>query len=128
MSIDDLWYKNAVIYCLDVEKYQDANGDGNFTVLRPNVPEVLALRYDWRGTSLVTLHNFSDKKQKVALKVGVPRDRILVEVFDGRHSRRLPDGFHRIDIEEHAWRWFRVGAADNALDRSDLELRPKAKH
>lgn len=82
-------------------------------MLRPNVPEVLALRYDWRGTSLVTLHNFSDKKQ---------------EVFDGRHSRRLPDGFHRIDIEEHAWRWFRVGAADNALDRSDLELLPKAKH
>src|SRR6187549_3653522 len=28
MSIDDLWYKNAVIYCLDVEKYQDANADG----------------------------------------------------------------------------------------------------
>src|SRR5262245_41217121 len=28
VSIDDLWYKNAVIYCLDVEKYQDANGDG----------------------------------------------------------------------------------------------------
>src|SRR5918995_2536110 len=28
MSIDDLWYKNAVIYCLDVEKYQDGNGDG----------------------------------------------------------------------------------------------------
>ena len=24
----DLWWKNAVIYCLDVEKYQDANGDG----------------------------------------------------------------------------------------------------
>jgi maltose alpha-D-glucosyltransferase/alpha-amylase len=28
MAISDLWYKNAVIYCLDVEKYQDANGDG----------------------------------------------------------------------------------------------------
>jgi maltose alpha-D-glucosyltransferase / alpha-amylase len=27
-SIDDLWYKNAVIYCLDVEKYVDSNGDG----------------------------------------------------------------------------------------------------
>ena len=26
--IDDLWYKNAVIYCLDVAKYVDANGDG----------------------------------------------------------------------------------------------------
>jgi maltose alpha-D-glucosyltransferase / alpha-amylase len=28
MSIEDLWYKNAVLYCLDVEKYLDANGDG----------------------------------------------------------------------------------------------------
>jgi maltose alpha-D-glucosyltransferase/alpha-amylase len=26
--IDDIWYKNAVIYCLDVEKYVDGNGDG----------------------------------------------------------------------------------------------------
>ena len=24
----DLWYKNAVIYCLDVETFMDANGDG----------------------------------------------------------------------------------------------------
>jgi maltose alpha-D-glucosyltransferase/alpha-amylase len=26
--IDDLWYKNAVIYCMDVEKYVDGNNDG----------------------------------------------------------------------------------------------------
>jgi maltose alpha-D-glucosyltransferase/alpha-amylase len=25
---NDLWYKNAVIYCLDVEKYVDGDGDG----------------------------------------------------------------------------------------------------
>src|SRR3954466_1319468 len=26
--IDDLWYKNAIIYCLSVGTYMDANGDG----------------------------------------------------------------------------------------------------
>ena len=26
--IDDLWYKNAIIYCLNIEKYIDGNGDG----------------------------------------------------------------------------------------------------
>jgi maltose alpha-D-glucosyltransferase/alpha-amylase len=26
--IDDLWYKNAIIYCLDVETFLDHNGDG----------------------------------------------------------------------------------------------------
>src|SRR4051794_7716791 len=28
MAIEDLWYKNAIIYCLDVEKYMDTDGDG----------------------------------------------------------------------------------------------------
>ena len=26
--LTDLWYKNAVIYCLDVERFRDGNGDG----------------------------------------------------------------------------------------------------
>ncbi len=28
MAIHDLWYKNAIIYCLDVQTYMDADGDG----------------------------------------------------------------------------------------------------
>src|SRR6185295_8607813 len=27
-TINDLWYKNAVIYCLSVGTFMDANGDG----------------------------------------------------------------------------------------------------
>jgi maltose alpha-D-glucosyltransferase / alpha-amylase len=98
---------------------------GSFAVLRTNVPEVLALRYDWRDTSLLTLHNFSDRRQRVRLKVGRKRDELLIEVFDGRHSRAQEDGTHRIDLDRYAWRWFRVGGADNVLDRSDLDVPPK---
>ena len=28
VAVHDLWYKNALPYCLDVEKYLEANGDG----------------------------------------------------------------------------------------------------
>jgi maltose alpha-D-glucosyltransferase / alpha-amylase len=28
-SIDDLWYKNAIVYCLDVDSFMDGNGDGH---------------------------------------------------------------------------------------------------
>jgi maltose alpha-D-glucosyltransferase/alpha-amylase len=28
MGLSDLWYENAVIYCLDVETYMDSDGDG----------------------------------------------------------------------------------------------------
>jgi maltose alpha-D-glucosyltransferase / alpha-amylase len=95
-------------------------GWGEFNVLRTNVPEVLGMRYDWRDTSLVTLHNFSNRQQTVHLKVGSARDGLLVEVFDGRHSRAHNDGTHRITMSEYAWRWFRVGAADTTLFQSDL--------
>jgi maltose alpha-D-glucosyltransferase/alpha-amylase len=96
---------------------------GDFDVLRPDTPGVLAIRYDWRETSLVTLHNFTDRAKRVRLKVGSPRDEVLVELFDGRHSRVLNDGSHRINMEPYAWRWYRVGSADNTLDRSVLNVK-----
>jgi maltose alpha-D-glucosyltransferase / alpha-amylase len=97
---------------------------GSFAVLRTNATSVLAIRYDWRNTSMLTLHNFSSGVQNVKLKIGCNHDDVLLEVFDSRHSRKHNDGLHHIRMEGYAWRWFRVGAADNTLDRSDLTLTP----
>jgi len=95
---------------------------GGFTVLRGSAPEVLMLRYDWRDTSLMTVHNFSSSRQKVRVNVGCANDDVLVELFDGHHSKAHNDGAHRIDIPPYGWRWFRVGSIDNVLERSDLDL------
>ena len=37
-----------------------------------------------------------------------------------RHSRAQAGGRHEVWLEPYGYRWFRVGAADNALDRSAL--------
>jgi maltose alpha-D-glucosyltransferase/alpha-amylase len=95
---------------------------GDFAVLRTNVPEVLAIRYEWRDTALMTFHNFSSAKQKVRVRLASAGEGMLVEVFDGRHSQARNDGFHHIEMDPYAWRWFRAGGADNVLDRSDLDL------
>jgi maltose alpha-D-glucosyltransferase/alpha-amylase len=95
---------------------------GDFAVLRTNAAEVLALRYDWRETSLVTLHNFGSSRARVRLDVDAARHPLLAEVFGSRHSRARADGAHHIDLGPYGWRWFRVGALDNALNRSDLDL------
>jgi maltose alpha-D-glucosyltransferase / alpha-amylase len=99
---------------------------GDFIVLRTNVSEVLAIRYDWRDTSLLTLHNFSSRKQRVRLKTGCNRGDLLVELFDGKHSQAANDGVHHVDLTPYAWRWYRVGAADNVLNRSVLDPAPGA--
>ena len=79
-------------------------------------------RHDWRRTSLLTVHNFSGRKQTVRLTPGCANGEVLVELFDGRHSRATNDGAHRVALDKYAWRWYRVGSADNVLNRSDLDL------
>jgi maltose alpha-D-glucosyltransferase/alpha-amylase len=95
---------------------------GDFAVLPTNAAGVLAIKYDWRATSLVTLHNFAAAKRTVRLQVEAPGGARLIEVFDGHHSRARSDGAHRIELDAYGWRWFRVGSGDTVLDRSDLDL------
>jgi hypothetical protein len=37
--INDLWYKNAVIYCLSVGTYMDSNGHGVEDFKRSRIPD-----------------------------------------------------------------------------------------
>jgi maltose alpha-D-glucosyltransferase/alpha-amylase len=45
---------------------------------------------------------------------------VLVDVFGDLHSRAGASGAHALDMEAYGYRWFRVGAGDNALDRTAL--------
>src|SRR6188768_2151731 len=95
---------------------------GDYVVLRTNVPDVLALRYDWRDTALLTLHNFGSGRRRVRVKLDCRNDDVVVDVFDNRQSRKHNDGAHHIDLDGHGWGWYTVGSADNSLDRSTLDL------
>jgi maltose alpha-D-glucosyltransferase/alpha-amylase len=90
---------------------------GHFTIL-PAPDSVLAMRYDWRNTSLVTLHNFTDSSARFRLDVDAPGGRCLADAFSGNLSRADRSGRHRITLEPYGHRWFRVGSVDNALDRT----------
>lgn len=45
MRPEDLWYKRAIVYCLDVETYMDGNGDGigDFAGLRYRLDEIASM-------------------------------------------------------------------------------------
>jgi len=95
---------------------------GRYTVLDPNTPEVLVLQYDWRDTSMVVVHNFSDRAQTVSFDVHATAGDLLVDLFDGR-SQRAAEGSrtHKIQLEPYGYHWYRAGAVDNALYRAALE-------
>jgi maltose alpha-D-glucosyltransferase/alpha-amylase len=93
---------------------------GDFTILPTSAAGVLAMRYDWRETSLVTLHNFADRRADVELVVDRPRGEQLVDVFDTAHSTADGNGRHHVRLEPYGYKWYRVGSPDNALYRSAL--------
>src|SRR5581483_1841996 len=92
-------------------------GWGNFTVLRHDTPEVLALRYDFLGVSLLTVHNFASRPKTVALDPKVKGANILTDVFDDNHSRS-ENGTHELKLPAYGHRWMHIGAADTALNRT----------
>ena len=92
-------------------------GWGDFTVLRVDVPEVLAIRYDFRGVSMLTLHNFSSRRQSLSVDPRTDNSGLLVDVFDENHSRS-ESGMHEVTLPPYGHRWYRVGAPDNALNRT----------
>ncbi len=93
---------------------------GQYEILDAGVAEILAMRYDWRDTSLLTLHNFSDQPRTASIKLAVPGGNLLEDVFHKENSRAKSGRPHEIRLEPYGRRWFRVGAVDNALNRSNL--------
>ena len=95
---------------------------GDYSVLRTDAPEVLALRFEWRGSCLVTLHNFAGGTRRVTFKVVGRNDRLLVSLFDKSESIAAADGAHHLTLKPYGWSWLRVGALDNVLSRSTLTI------
>jgi maltose alpha-D-glucosyltransferase/alpha-amylase len=44
----------------------------------------------------------------------------LISLLSDDHSNRLPNGKHRVCLEAHGYRWFRVGGLDYLLKRREF--------
>ena len=83
--------------------------------------DVLAMRYDWRGNSVLFLHNFCEAPREITLDPeveGTTDD--LVNLLSQDHSVPDAKGQHQILLEPYGYRWFRVGGMDSLLRRSDV--------
>jgi maltose alpha-D-glucosyltransferase/alpha-amylase len=94
-------------------------GWGDYAVIQTRDPGVLAVRYDWRGNSVLVIHNLHDAPREVRFKVGTPEGDRLIDLLDGDNSQAEADGRHRLILEPYGYRWFRVGGLDYILRREE---------
>ncbi|HEX7034789.1 MAG TPA: alpha-amylase family protein [Pseudomonadales bacterium] len=90
-------------------------GRGDWVVLETGDPHVLALRYDWRGNSVITVHNFARTPCEIELDPAVPRGERLSNLREEQELAADRDGRHRIALDALDYRWYRVGGLDYAV-------------
>jgi maltose alpha-D-glucosyltransferase / alpha-amylase len=91
-------------------------GWGSYAVLKTGAPGVLAMRYDWRGNSVLVVHNFAEQPHELLLAIDDAGDRLS----DLRREDEIiadGDGSLHIRLDALDYRWFRVGGLDYAIRR-----------
>ncbi|GJD49374.1 Trehalose synthase/amylase TreS [Methylobacterium crusticola] len=96
-------------------------GWGDFTALDAGRREVLALRYDWRDTAVLCLHNLGAEPREVSFATGLDGEgRNLIDLLTGQRSRADEAGRHTVLLEGYGYRWYRVGGLDYLLRRREI--------
>jgi maltose alpha-D-glucosyltransferase/alpha-amylase len=88
-------------------------GLGRCTVLDAGAENVLALRFDLKGNSVVTLHNFDERPHEARLRLGSKADRMSDLVAPVEIAARK--GCFTVPLDALGYRWFRLGGLDYAV-------------
>jgi len=81
-------------------------GWGRCQVLDAAETSVLALRYDWRGGTILILHNLADRAVEVQVTLeGIGQLRPL---FSNEEDRAMRDAARPIPLDGYGYRWFRA--------------------
>jgi maltose alpha-D-glucosyltransferase/alpha-amylase len=92
-------------------------GWGTPRILEVEARSVLALRYEWRGSLMIVVHNLSAEAVEISLDADTRGAPVLVDALSG--ERVEADGrLFRIAMRAHGFFWFHAGERDAALGAS----------
>ncbi len=92
-------------------------GWGEWRVIPSGRRGVIVLRYTWRRTTVVTVHNLTPESCEIRIHTDhCDGDERLVDLID--HGEVVAtEREHRIALEGYGFRWYRVGSLNYALHR-----------
>jgi maltose alpha-D-glucosyltransferase / alpha-amylase len=104
----------SMIRMIRLRKQCPEIGWGEWRILPSGARSVLAIEYHWRGSTIVCVHNLSSEPQEAAVRADGD---LFADLLDVEEIAADARGVHRIPLEAYGYRWFRVGALNQALAR-----------
>ncbi len=93
-------------------------GWGEWRILDTGNSRVLGMSYSWRGSSLVTLHNFDERAYEIVLDLKQDDGTRLVDLLVDFESEADREGSHHLTVEAYGYRWFRSSALHTFLHQN----------
>jgi maltose alpha-D-glucosyltransferase/alpha-amylase len=83
-------------------------GWGSFQVMESGAESVLAHRCEWEGSTLIAVHNLSERAARVELDLGVEVERAVV-LLGGGGDDVVEAPTCQLRLDGYGYRWLRVG-------------------
>lgn len=90
-------------------------GWGTWKIVATGSPAVLAMCYEWRGNSVIVMHNFDARPREARLRVDAEGGEHLANLLRQEEMHADENGVHHVALEAYGYRWFRVGGLGYAL-------------
>lgn len=87
-------------------------GLGSYSLLEVDRPEVLALRFEWNGSTLISLHNFSENQAPCSIEEPLPEGEPAELWADRRYAQGAGPTF---ELGPFGYRWLRWSDAIGML-------------
>lgn len=84
-------------------------GLGEWEIISLASPQVLAVKYDWEGSQILMVHNFSKEPQQVQLKSEVAAGKKLVNLMEEKDYTVGSNDTYELNLDGYGYQWYRVG-------------------
>ena len=109
---------NWMIRMIRLRKECPEIGWGTWQKLALSNDNVLGLLYEWRGTRVLTLHNFSRSPEQVRFKVQGDDGHTLVNLLTQEIQHAKRGAAHTLTLDAFGYHWYRVGTLNYGLRRT----------
>ncbi|MBD2756766.1 alpha-amylase family protein [Spirosoma validum] len=99
---------NQITRLAQLRKQCPEIGWGNWEMLDTGSEQVLAIRYDWQGRSLVVVHNFSSEPQQCQIATKTQTGRPLTDLMNNSETPLGTGGNFAVQLPGYTFRWYRV--------------------
>ncbi len=81
-------------------------GLGDYTLIDSGSPDILAIRYDYNGKSLIILHNFNQQSRQASIKSD--KMKVLYDLMAENLDKKAESGKFSVSLDGYGYKWYRV--------------------